>query len=145
MQLYEMSEHATLYPMDDPDKKLTGYEDVELIRGDDFVASRKIDFIDVLKIDAEGAELDILRGLHESLTDQIIRLIQFEYGYLNIESRNLLKDFYEFLVPKGYVIGKLYPSKVDFRDYKYQHEDFKGPNFVAVRNNDDHLVSLLSH
>jgi hypothetical protein len=28
---------------------------------------------------------------------------------------------------------KLFPDRVDFRQYRLEHEDFIGPNFVAVR------------
>jgi hypothetical protein len=55
-----------------------------------------------------------------------------------------LKDFYEFLEAYGYLIGKLYPYGVHFKNYSYDDEDFKGPNFIAVHESCDELIELLS-
>ena len=59
-------------------------------------------------------------------------MIQFEYGYVNIVAKFLLYDFYKLLEGYGMKIGKIYPDFVDFRDYRYQDEDFIGPNYLAV-------------
>jgi hypothetical protein len=70
-------------------------------------------------------------------------MVQFEYGYINIATRILLIDYYEFFTKHGYIVGKLYPNKVEFRDYAFKHEDFIGPNFIAVRKTDIELIELL--
>ena len=44
----------------------------------------------------------------------------------------------------GYAVGKLYPTRVDFRAYRFEHEDFVGPNFVAVRQSHERLKNLLA-
>ena len=66
-----------------------------VIRGADYCREKGIDRIDFLKMDVEGMEDQALRGFSELLERQAIRVIQFEYGRVNIDSHFLLKDFYE--------------------------------------------------
>lgn len=61
-----------------------------------------------------------------------IRVIQFEYGFMNASIGVLLKDFYELLESRGYVVGKLFPQTVRFRKYSVFDEDFLGPNYIAT-------------
>jgi FkbM family methyltransferase len=102
--------------------------------GDLVLAERGIERVGLLKIDVEGAELRVLRGFSEALGRGAIDVIQFEYGRANIGQRALLADLYELLTSAGYVVGKIYPEDVAFGPYHpATHEDFRGPNFVAVR------------
>jgi FkbM family methyltransferase len=112
--------------------------------GDRFCAEQGVDRIDFLKIDVEGLESRVLSGFRAMLGDGRVRVIQFEYGYVNIAVKFLLKDFYELLRPLGFIIGKIYPREVEFRDYRYPHEDFIGPNFLAVHESQPELIAALA-
>jgi FkbM family methyltransferase len=112
-------------------------------RGDEYMRDNGIFRIDFLKIDVEGAEQLVLSGLGEALQTGSIDVIQFEYGRVNILTHFLLRDFYEFLEARGYVVGKLYPGHVDFRPYTFEDEDFLGPNFLAVRRARSDIVDAL--
>lgn len=103
-----------------------------VITGDEFCASADVRQIDFLKIDVEGYEDKVLAGFQRTLGEGRIKTIQFEYGKVNIETHFLLRDFYYLLQPLGYRIGKIYPNYVDFREYRHEHEDFLGPNYLAV-------------
>ncbi len=116
---------------------------VPVIRGDDYVKQHKIQTIDLLKIDVEGMEERVLRGLEQTFSERRVRLVQFEYNTTNIVSKFLLRDAYNFFSNFGYQVGKLYPDYVDFRDYHYRHEDFCGPNMVVVRKEDAGLLKRL--
>ena len=105
--------------------------------------NHKINHIDLLKIDVEGGEMDVLLGFKSYLKNKQISLIQFEYGYINITTKVLLSDYYEFFEGLGYAIGKIYPKYVDFRAYSFKHEDFIGPNFMAVDKEKHDLIDLL--
>jgi hypothetical protein len=71
--------------------------------------------------------------------------VQFEYGYASITSHFLLADFYRFFEERGFVLGKLFPDHVDFREYDlYKDENFLGPNFVAVSKKRSDVIALLS-
>ena len=51
---------------------------------------------------------------------------------VNIETKFLLKDSYSLLESRGYKVGKLFPNYVRFREYRFEDEDFRGPNYVAA-------------
>lgn len=100
--------------------------------GDEYCRKNGVEHIDFMKVDVEGAEGHVLRGFRDMLAQNRIAVIQFEYGQQNIFSRFLLLDFYEMLGGFGYSVGKLLPRGVQFRPWEPVHEDFLGPNFVAV-------------
>jgi FkbM family methyltransferase len=115
----------------------------EVTTGDIFCAARGIERIDFLKLDVEGFEPNVLRGFGGMLGSGAIKVIQFEYGYGNLLSRFLLKDFYELLRPRDMRIGKIFPGAVEFRDYDLHDEDFIGPNFLAVHASMGPLLKAL--
>lgn len=114
------------------------------LTGDAYCEQRGIGLIDLLKIDTEGSELLVLRGLSGMLTSGSIDVIQFEYSRINILSKFLLKDFYGLLGESRYAIGKLFPDHVAFKPYELVDETFMGPNYVAVRRARPDLIALLS-
>ncbi len=116
---------------------------IELVKGDDFAAAHNIDAIDFIKLDLEGAEYDAIMGFERLLKKKKIKAIQFEYGYINISTKKLLIDFYTLLNDYGYVTGKIFPKTVEFRNYKFKHEDFLGPNFIAVNKEETALLKTL--
>lgn len=108
--------------------------------GDLYMQKHGITHIDFVKLDVEGAEDRVLQGFSNALQNRLIDVIQFEYGQVNILTKFLLYDFYALFRKHGYGVGKIYPNYVDFRKYSFAHEDFHGPNFLAVREElVDHL------
>jgi FkbM family methyltransferase len=113
--------------------------------GDAYCDEKQIEFIDFLKIDVEGAEHLVLEGFSQKLSQGSIRLIQFEYGYTHGDAKFLMRDFYQLLEHYGYRVGKLRPNKVDFCEWSYPLNDFdSGPNFIAIKADDDELFNLLT-
>jgi FkbM family methyltransferase len=113
-------------------------------RGDDYVRDHAIDQIRLMKMDVEGAENLVLEGFSQTFAKRRVDVVQFEYGQVNILTRFLLIDFYAWFEQRGYRVGKLYPSWVDFRAYDFCDEDFLGPNFVACRADRVDLIDRLS-
>lgn len=113
-----------------------------IIRGDDFCRKHNIDSIALLKIDTEGFEGNVLRGFENMLHNGKIRSIQIEYGKANIYSGFLLKDIY-LLLGKNYLIGKIYPRDVEFKEYSTSEENFLGPNYLAVLKTESGLIDDL--
>ena len=117
---------------DYPHEDRSEWSEEDVITGDAYVAERGIDSIDLLKLDAEGAEYRVLEGFAGALADGRIRTIQFEYGRANILAGVFLRDLYALLEGHGYRLGKVYPTYVDLRGYSLEDEDFRGPNYLAV-------------
>jgi FkbM family methyltransferase len=103
-----------------------------MLSGAEYCSTREIEHIDFLKIDTEGHEFKVIKGFEEMLKTNPIPIIQFEYGFANVLTKDLLIDFYKFLKPLGYNIGLQHPNGVYFREYTLTHENFMGPNYVAV-------------
>lgn len=144
IQIYDSHTHSSLYELKGVNYSAQKTELIELVTGDSFLQKNNINKIDFLKLDVEGAELDALRGFENSLKEKKVRAIQFEYGYINITSKNLLADYYDFFERHNYQIGKIYPKRVEFREYHFRQEDFIGPNFIAIHKSDDELKKILS-
>jgi len=129
---------------DYPHKGESSWVECKIIKGDDYVQEKKIKTIDFLKIDTEGSENLILEGLRDILQNGGVKVIQFEYGYINIISKFLLYDFYQFFNELGYSVGKVYPKKIEFKEYNLKDENFFGPNYIAVKNTEKDIIRSLS-
>jgi FkbM family methyltransferase len=116
---------------------------VRTTTGDAYCMTKNITAIDFLKIDVEGFEPQVLKGFEAMLRAGKIDVLQFEYGYINIDTHFLLKDFYDYLCQFNMTIGKIYPNHVQFRPYRHMDEDFLGPNYLAVRSERNDLISVL--
>lgn len=116
---------------------------VSATTGDRYCELREIDHIDLLKIDVEGLEPRVLKGFESMLRAGRINVVQFEYGYINIDTHFLLKDYYHYLSQFNMQIGKIYPNHVDFRPYRHVDENFYGPNYMAVRADRSDLLCAL--
>ncbi len=102
--------------------------------GDHYCKTHAIDHIDLLKIDAEGYDLHVIRGFDNMLSQGKVDILQFEYNVKHSETRSMLGDFYAHLEKKGYIIGPLRQEGVKFQDFDFMQNDFKsGPNYVACR------------
>ena len=113
--------------------------------GDAYCKEKNIKFIDFLKIDTEGSEHLVLEGFSNMLSQTNIRLIQFEYGYANGDTKFLMKDFFNFFMKKNYIVAKL-RKKIKFKEWNYSFNDFNsGPNYIAINENDIELKSILEN
>jgi FkbM family methyltransferase len=115
------------------------WRDGLVFTGDMYRKSRSVEYIDFLKIDTEGAEGMVLKGFKQSLEEQRIGIIQFEYGFAAILTKWLLVDAYEMLNPLGFALGRLTPEGIEFHQYQLFHETFNGPDYVAVHESKLHL------
>lgn len=117
---------------------------VVLRTGDTFAADLGVSRIDLLKIDAEGHDFAVLKGFETMLAAGAISVVQFEYNGFSIFSRTLLIDYYEFLEPLGYSIGKIRPNGVNFKPYAASDENWVGPDCIAVHESRPDLRERLS-
>lgn len=107
---------------------------VDVITGDEYCKKNQINQIDFLKIDTEGFESKVLFGFNAMFAEERIKLVQFEYGPMAIDSKFLLADFYKFFESRGFQVGKIYPNWIDFSAYSKDMENFVLSNFVAFHS-----------
>jgi FkbM family methyltransferase len=112
-------------------------EQVEIRTLDSYCKENDIRKIDFLKIDVEGNEFAVIEGGKDSFEREAVRVTQFEYGGAYIDSRILLKDFYDFFVEMNYSFFLLYPNSVHpVLRYDQRLENFQYKNFLIVNNNE---------
>lgn len=111
--------------------KATSYE-IDVTTIDTIAETNNLDYIDLLKIDVEGYDLNVLKGAGNLLTGKKISIIQFEFTQLNTVTRVFFKDFFE-LLSGNYKIFRLLPDGLlEVRSYDpTRHEIFGYQNFVA--------------
>jgi FkbM family methyltransferase len=108
--------------------------DVTVERGDKYCADVGVTHIDFLKVDVEGAELEVLHGFDELLRGGHVDVVQFEYGPLTLAAKHSLHDFHALFAEAGMVLGKIYPRYVRLLHRYYPGlDDFRWANYVAVR------------
>jgi FkbM family methyltransferase len=62
-----------------------------------FAKSKNIEKISLLKIDTEGNELNVLKGMAEYIKSGKIEIIHFEFNEMNVSSRTYFRDFWNLL------------------------------------------------
>ncbi len=108
-------------------------ETVQLTTLEEYCAGRDITDIDLLKIDAEGHDLAVLRGGAGMIREGRIRRIQFEYGPRNVFSRVFLRDFFVFFAGLPYRLYQVMPRRLaPVPMYHTELENLRYKNFVAL-------------
>lgn len=90
-----LSGHGAMHSVKEAENVI-GSESTRGVRLDRFLADRKIDRVDLLKLDVEGSELDTLRGLGDRI--QAVHVIAGEMHESIVDE----KEFYEFLSAHGF-------------------------------------------
>jgi FkbM family methyltransferase len=120
-------------------------KECKVTTGDSYCKDTGVVNIDILKIDAEGADYFVLCGFDDMLTNRKVRLVQFEYGYLHADAGVSMKQFFSFFTTRGYIVGKLWHDGVEFTNFFYWLNNYdSGPNFVAVRADDVDIQNAIS-
>ena len=70
---------------------------VKVIQLDAFAKSKNIENISLLKIDVEGNELNVLKGMTEYIKSGKVAIIHFEFNEMNVSSRTYFRDFWNLL------------------------------------------------
>ena len=100
---------------------------------DHFCHNQKINYIDFLKIDTEGAELAVLKGTTNLIENHQITAIQFEYGKAFLDSHATLKEIFFLLTKNDYIIFKLKSEGLVYLpDWEDSFEDYKFSNYFAI-------------
>jgi FkbM family methyltransferase len=89
---------------------------VQVVTLDDYCARHGIEFIDVLKCDTQGYELEVFRGAEKLMTTGRIRLVYFEVTFNDVY-RGLppLDELWRFLSDRGYRLVSFYHTRYQNR------------------------------
>ena len=98
--------------------------DIEVLTLDNFMKKKGIIQIDLLKIDTEGYEMQVLKGLQDKIKK--IKLIHFEHHFDDMIMKDYkLSNIHNYLVKNGF--KKKFKIKMKFRksfEYLYLNKDF---------------------
>ena len=112
------------------------HEDVRVERFDRLVASGLVDLslhseIDVLKIDVEGHELSVLRGLGDLIAR--VKLIQFEFSSANLDTHSTFLNFWRFFEANHFMLFRVTPrGSMRITHYDQSLENYRICNVLAV-------------
>jgi FkbM family methyltransferase len=111
---------------------------VRITTVDEYCLHRHIERIDLLKIDVEGHELEVLKGAHRMLKEQRVRVVTFEFGGCNIDTRTNLKDFFDLFSEHGMLLHRLTPRGYlcPLKRYRVHEEQYECTIYVALRAGD---------
>ena len=99
--------------------------DIDVIRLEKFLTKKKINKIDLIKIDTEGHELNVLKGIGEKIKD--IEIIHFEHHFDDMIIKDYkLSTIHDYLINSGF--KKSFKVKMFFRksfEYIYINKRFE--------------------
>jgi FkbM family methyltransferase len=106
----------------------------EIVTIDEFAENHNFDEVNLLKIDVEGAELEVLKGANRLIRERRVKAIQFEIGGSNVVREVWMRDFYRQL--DGYSLYRLLPrGLLPLGEYRpTTHELFRFQNIIAFRD-----------
>lgn len=115
-------------------KKITGYEIVKCMTLHKYIVENiKKKIIDIIKLDTEGNELNCLISLSEKI--KYIKIIQFEFGGCNIDSRTFFRDFWIFFKKNDFSVYRIGPFGISkLINYSESDENFLTTNYLAKNN-----------
>ena len=100
-----------------------------------------IEHIDLLKIDAEGAEEAVIAGASAAIQKDGVDRIAFEYGGTALDSGSLVRDFYRRLSERYDLYRVLSDGLLPMGQYREAYERAEYVNMVAIRRSDDRRLS----
>jgi len=115
--------------------EFTQSEEIPIRTLDDYCAEHRIERIDLLKVDVEGHELDVLNGAARTLSERKIKMVSFEFGGCNIDSRTYFQDFHQlFSKLPGTRMYRITPSGfvMPLSGYREDREQFGVTNYLVV-------------
>lgn len=116
-------------------------EKVQTIRFEDYWLSQlQSRCVDLVKMDIEGHEWAALNGFGEAL--KAIKVVQFEFGGCNIDTRTFFQDFWYFFQENKFDIYRITPIGLELIvRYSELDEFFSTTNYIAVNRVNRHEVT----
>ena len=123
--------HSTLLHTDTLSEN---YEEVEAVKMDDFVKNNNITKVNFVKIDVEGAEIDVINGMKQVMSDNqpviILELVESLQKLKNLTTSEFKKilfneyNYYPFIISdKGFISKCDLDSKHESDNVVFIHKD----------------------
>lgn len=128
-----ISAHSSFYKTGEYSKSNISSKKVITTTLDKYCKTNSIKRIDLLKIDTEGHEFAILEGARRMLKNQVIDIVQFEFGNASTYAQVFFKDFVDLFSKYNYEIYKIMPMRIEKVVYGIVHERCSYANFLAIR------------
>jgi FkbM family methyltransferase len=90
--------------------------------------------INLLKIDAEGHDFTILRGMLPKLRAGSIEVVQFEYNWRWLVNGASLRSVFDLIDSLDYEVGLMERGEVQLFDWSFEIDRFFERNYVIVRS-----------
>jgi FkbM family methyltransferase len=130
------SASSTLISKTIGDKYSNNFELVSILKLDEFLEANPILIPDILKLDVEGYELSCLEGAVRHL--HLIKVVQFEFGQINVDARVFFKDYWNFFNLNNFAIFRVSrKAPIPILKYSEDLETFSVTNYLAINNRFD--------
>ena len=104
---------------------------------DTFIKENNLPLPDFIKIDVQGAELDVLNGAQESMNNSTMILLEVSFHHYN-DGAPLFAEVIAYMNEKGFVIIDIIEQHVSFDNYLIQIDAL-----FAKTNSSFHLKKML--
>lgn len=107
------------------DAEPVGVEETPATTVDEYCRKNEIERVDLLKIDVEGAELQVMRGARRMLEAKRIKCLTFEFGQTTFDMGNEPEEIESFLREMNYKIANvvagdpIFPGRGSVETAKY--------------------------
>jgi FkbM family methyltransferase len=130
----ETSELGSIFHrnMSDIDIVFNIVKEITIKRLDDFCAEHQMNHIHFVKMDVEGAELEVMKGSKKMLSENKIDFIQFEFGSGNSDSKTFMKDFFGILSENYQLFRILKDGLFEMPSYHNDYEILVMGNYFAI-------------
>jgi len=111
---FYLSKYENLNSFKKPNHRAWGFDDhytiqVETTSLEKYCSKNSINYIDILKIDVQGSELDLLEGSEDLLINEKIGIIYIEWQVVPLyENHSLYFEISDFLKQFGYELFNIY-------------------------------------
>jgi len=117
--------------------ELNKSEKIKMVSVFDYCKKKNIKEIDIVKIDTEGHEFTVLKGMEQMIAEKQIKTVVFEFGIHQARMRQNFQDFWDFFYDYGYKMyyfrgGKTGFGKIEIEKYSTRFEDFTRNSFLGA-------------
>jgi FkbM family methyltransferase len=100
---------------------------------DNYCSLKGIDYVDCIKIDAEGADVDVFNGCMKLLMNDGIGFLIMEYSHHYKRAGRNFKNVYDLVTTLGYSVYEFVDD--NFEMVNSFNEDFSERNFIITKRN----------